>query len=320
MTGFHITRFSILISLVFLLGLIPQALWAQEVTKGSIINSITLTETPEGDHILTIQGVLNTSALNQVRIKQKIKENKMSISLPGSLVDPDGISNPILTFGEGAPIENLQLSERIQEKEDQEITFVLDLDILTKKTLRAQILKPISAESIQIKLVDYEKAVGKSDLPSTPGTLALKQAREQQQEFNAKRQRELEEQKRLAMEKAQSDVQTILKSYNKPLVMRVAIINGSGVRKSAYQLSVYLNSVQKQRIEKDLGLKLNIANIANAKMKNINETTIFYRENYLKPALSLAHLIQGYQKLVPMKKDQEKVGVDVEIYLGNDYQ
>lgn len=319
MTGFSFKRITTMI-VILLLGLAPKAFSLEDVTKGSILKGIDLNQNQQGDYLLVIEGSLNGDALDTVRVKQKIKENKMLISLPSSLVDPDGISNPFLTFGEAAPIENIKITEEIQELEDKTEDYVVVLEVLTKGPLRAQVMRPVSNERLVVKIVNLDKEEDKAELPETLGTKAIKEARAKQQEFSAKRQRELEEQKRTARDQAQKDVQVILKSYNKPLVMRVAVINGSGVPKSAYQLSVYLGSVKKKDIEKDLGLKLDIANIANAKIKNVQETTIYYKENYLKPALHLAELIQGYQRVVPMRGQKEKIGVDVEIYLGNDYR
>ena len=103
-------------------------------------------------------------------------------------------------------------------------------------------------------------------------------------------------------------------------MLQVSRLNGTGYPKRAYQLSVFLGNLQKRNIEETLGMKVDIVNISNAPTERPIETTIYYRENYLKSALHLAGMIDGEQRIVPMLDQAERVGVDVEIYLGKDYK
>ena len=77
--------------------------------------------------------------------------------------------------------------------------------------------------------------------------------------------------------------------------------------------------LKKEYIEESLGMKLEIINISNAKDMDHPQSTIYFRNNYLKSALFLAKLIKGDQRVIPIQDQLEKQGVDVEIYLGRDY-
>ncbi len=102
--------------------------------------------------------------------------------------------------------------------------------------------------------------------------------------------------------------------------MQISIFNASGYPKRAYGLSVYLGKLKKEYIEESLGMKMEIVNISNAPTMDHSQSSIYFRNNYLKPALFLTKLIKGDQRVIPLKEDSEKQGVDIEIYLGKDYK
>ncbi len=115
-------------------------------------------------------------------------------------------------------------------------------------------------------------------------------------------------------------VRELKKTYKKPALMQVSILNASGIAKRAYKLSVFFGDKQKKLIERTLGIKLDIINISNAMHSDVPRTTVFFRENFLKSALLLAQLMPGEQRIVPMEHQKERVGVDIEIYIGKDYK
>ncbi len=79
-------------------------------------------------------------------------------------------------------------------------------------------------------------------------------------------------------------------------------------------------SIKKKYIEESLGIKLEIVNIANAISESYPRTTIYFRDNFLKSALLIADMMQGEQKVVSMGNQNERIGVDIEIFLGKDYK
>jgi hypothetical protein len=142
----------------------------------------------------------------------------------------------------------------------------------------------------------------------------------QEREEAAKMRAAIQKQKRLARATAKVSVEAILQRYRKPSVMQISLFNASGYSKRAYGLSVYLGKLKKEYIEESLGMKMEIVNISNSRDKHHKVSTIYFRNNYLKPALFLAKLIKGDQRVVPLPGQEEREGVDIEIYLGKDYK
>jgi len=300
--------------LAILAFLMPNLVKAQ-VDQGSIIKSISLK--PQGeDFVLQIRGLLNTKQLAKIKIRQKPNSNKLTLEFPATLADPTSLPSDFLTFQADEPIENIKLVESLKKVGDSEATFNLDLIIEGKKALKPEIIKPISIGAVNIVLKDYEKVMA-AIAAQSQGT---KTRRNQPERFTKARLKELESQKQATAKKAQSSNREFVKQYRKPTLMQISILNGTGYPKRAYQLSVFLGNLQKRRLEESLGMKLDIVNIANAPSERAIDTTIYYRDNYLKPALSLAKLIDGEQRIVPMLGQSERVGVDIEVYLGKDYK
>ncbi|OFX13303.1 MAG: hypothetical protein A2516_02020 [Alphaproteobacteria bacterium RIFOXYD12_FULL_60_8] len=302
--------------LLFALALgCPWSVFAQ-VNKGSIIQSVTLTK--EGEEvILEIRGLLNAEDLDKIRIRQKPNSNKVTLSLPASLIDPEGMPTALLTFAPEMPVENIKVIENLVEESEEDVSFNLDLVVEGKIALKPEILKPVSETLVRIKLEDYEKAMEAAKEKSGP---ASEQNRRRQERFTKERLKELEAQKQAAAQTMQKDVRELVSNYKKPAVLQISILNGTGYTQRAYQLSVFLGNLQKTNIEEMVGSKLDIVNISNSPSQRPIDTTIYYRENYLKSALLLAQLIDGEQRVVPMLDQNERIGVDVEIYLGKDYK
>ncbi|MDT8447416.1 MAG: LytR C-terminal domain-containing protein [bacterium] len=294
---------------------LPAPAFAQ-VDKGSIIKSITLT--PQGeDYILQIRGILNVAELENIRVRQKPNSNKLTLELPATLVDPEQMPSGFITFGEEVPVENIKLVETVEEVGESDVSFNLDLVVEGKKSLKPEVQKPISETLVRVLLRDYEKVMAELQQKASPDSA---RNRRRQERFTKERLKELEAQKQASSEKLQKDAREIIKQYRKPTVMQISLLNGTGYSKRAYQLSVFLGNLQKRNIEEALGMKLDIVNISNAPSERPVDTTIYYRENYLKSALTLATLIDGEQRVVPMLDQTERVGVDIEIYLGKDYK
>ena len=311
-----LTRPSILALLAALL-LAPNVFAQTSVTQGNIVRSITILPTDDGNHILQIKGMFNPRELGKIRIRQKANSKKFTLNLPQSLVDPEGLPGKMISFDEDLPLENLTLSEGFSGDGG----FQLTLEVLSRSVLQTSILEPITKRLLQVKLVDKNKIEAESDQGENMfSPRALKSGSGRTGVMTAKRKMELEAQKQQALKEAAKSANEILKQYQKPIVMHVSIINGTGVMRKGVQLNVFLEKMQKGSLEARLGLKMDVVNTANAKKPDVKATTIYYKENYLKAALLLSNKIEGAQRVLPMLDQYERIGVDVEIYLGTDYK
>ena len=301
-----------------------SAALAQAAGQGNIIKKISVAK-QNGDDVLVIQGLLNARQLANVVIKQKAGSRNFSVTIPNALIDPEAIKSPVLKFGANSPLETVTVKERIQESKNSDVLFVVDLQIQARKEFRSSVMRPISGGKFSILLKDVAKiaaaeAARKKAEAANQQVAQADNAKKRQEVFMLKQKKEIEEKKLQQLKMARDAVGEILRQYHKPSLVQVSIINASGYKKRAYKLSVFLGNVQKRSIEEVLGAKLDIVNISNYAPKQAPLTTIFFRDNYLKAALTLAKTIPGQQRVLPMSNQAERMGVDIEIYLGKDYK
>ena len=103
--------------------------------------------------------------------------------------------------------------------------------------------------------------------------------------------------------------------YENPAILNVSILAPSSKMGSAEKLAIVLNSEKREQLQTKLGLTFRIVNVSILDNVGLSQTTLFYRNKYLKSASVLADEIDGVQKIMKMINDTTKIGVDVEIIL-----
>lgn len=293
---------------------------SNQVVQGNIIREISLSKSGN-IYNLNIKGMLHSSQLQNVIIRNMPNSNRFSITIPNAMLDPEKITTPFIAFGPGDPLENIRIMEKAQEGADNKISFSMDLIVEPRQKLVPEIKHLGSGSSLMIALTPQvkkaETAVAMSQI-SKADYERKKAQLEERKELAEQRDAEMRQQQ--SLKHSQKEVQKIIRHYRKPSLVQVSILNASGYAKRAYKLSVYLGKVRKKQVEETLGIKLDIVNIANSITDEYPQSTIYYRDNYLKSALYLANLIPGEQKIVPLKNQKERIGVDIEIFLGKDYK
>ena len=110
-------------------------------------------------------------------------------------------------------------------------------------------------------------------------------------------------------------------------ILRLNIIGADGVKNvsasKATQLSIFLNEQKREEISQKFGIQFFVNNISLSREVTLNKSIIYYRydENnqnlrFLKEALYIAKLIPSESIIKPMINQQQKHGVDIEIYVG----
>ena len=103
----------------------------------------------------------------------------------------------------------------------------------------------------------------------------------------------------------------------RPIHVRVAVLNGSGVTGKASEMGILLGDIRRRSLERKLGQRLELVNVSNFGANNLMETLVYYRPGFLRAALLIARAIPGQQSVRTMVPDQiRKIGIDVEIVLG----
>ncbi len=262
----------------------------------------------DGKLALVFKGTIKSLGRADVAISRTEGTNQFTITFLNSLWDAKDLKTITKQFNSSDPVKSITINNSISKSIGREGMFVLSIDVEGNQELTPELAMPISSNQVSILLK------GKAARAMSAKSIA------KEREEAAKMRADIQKQKRLARATATVSVEAILQRYRKPSVMQISIFNASGYSKRAYGLSVYLGKLKKEYIEESLGMKMEIVNISNTRDKNLNISTIYFRNNYLKPALFLATLIKGDQRVVPLPDQEERQGVDIEIYLGKDYK
>lgn len=262
----------------------------------------------DDDPIINFKGMIKSLKSSDIGIAKDEGSRQFSITFTNSLWETTELGSITREFELDDPINSIRITNDMQGA-----AFIVVFEIDAKEDYDPMVMSPISSNQVQILLKRKEKEIVVPKLPEP-------EAIEQEMEIAVQKQVEIEQKKEEAQTKARESVEELLKHYRKPSMVQVSIFNASGYPKRAYNLSVYLGKLKKDFIEESLGMKMEIINISNARNMNLKQSTIYFRNNYLKSALFLANVIKGDQKVVPIKDQEEKQGVDIEIYLGRDYK
>ena len=255
--------------------------------------------------VLSFTGTIKSLRASDISIVKEEGSTQFSITFANSLWETTELGSITREFDIDDPISSIRITNDMQGA-----AFVVVFEVDAKQEYDPTVVAPLSNDGVQIMLKSKEVTVPKMQAETM----------EKEMEKAVTQQREMTEKKKQAEMKAREEVEEILKQYRKPSMMQVSILNASGYPKRAYNLSVYLGKIKKEFIEESLGMKMEIINISNAPIMNLKQSTIYFRSNYLKSALFLANLIKGDQKVIPIKDQEKKEGIDIEIYLGRDYK
>lgn len=287
-----------------------------DTLQGNIIKNISLVS-ENNKNYLVIQGILQPDSLGKTTLQ--VADKKFMLGIPNAIVDDESIPNTFIPFESDKPLESIQIDQK-QEIVDEELFYKVNLIIQARTNMKPYLKRPISNSEMKFELVGEQPVQPEVAEPTVPEPeIETETSPEMTTEASA----ETETDAQANMEtntSARMETQEIIQRFKKPSVMQVSILNASGFSRRAYKLSVYLGKIKKKIVEESLGLKLDIVNIANSRSDKYPQSTIYFRDNFLKSALFLAELIPGEQKVVPLKNQNEKIGVDIEIFLGKDYK
>ena len=272
--------------------------------SGSMIEQI-LSENRENSQLITLAGQLSISDLSKIKIlASETEPNQYSVLMANATIDQRRLPDNQLNFPDGILVKSILLEESIVEG-SKDIIFSVIITFSASEKLQPKVLEGFTNEFIQIEMLPQVQA-GKSrneTLPSTePVMVNVEEIPPLEQQWN----------------EANAKVDTLF--YRKQSILRLSILNANGIKDRATELSIYLNNKKKKLIEDNLGVRFSVINVSNAHIFDYSQTTIYFRENYLRAALFLASLIPGDQRIAKLHDPERRIGVDLEIYLGKDYK
>ncbi|MDH5560060.1 MAG: hypothetical protein OEY59_04310 [Deltaproteobacteria bacterium] len=291
--------------------------------QGNVLSEVRVSNNGK---MLELVGSFNKSKLGKLKIENSFEDKSISIFLPWSVVDPVAIPNNEVSLPESDSLDSLTINENIsKDQKGTQPNVEVEILINTKKDTHASQLD-VTSNKIRISLLNKAEYLKREEerlkaenerKEQEARAMALEQSKKDAIRMDQERAK-MEE---IAKQKAIEATEVIVKRFKEKKIkmMQVSIINASGHPKRAYKLSVFLGRLQKNYIEKTLGAKIDIINISNSYKSDQSQTSIHFRDNYLKPALFLANLIPGEQRIISMEDQTQKTGIDIEIFLGKDY-
>ncbi len=321
MIKYQFKIYNLFILLIVGLFMATNACGQSGISK-SIIKSISL-QPNNNEYFLVIEGLIFPDTLSGMKMKTKGKKHVLTI--PNAARDIESIPSNFRAFEAGEPLENFTIAEQPLTEGDD---YSVQVKLFIQGRNNISWSDPVKTDSmITYKLISDQQT--QPEQPAQPAQSVQQtqpaQAAQPVQQTQSATNTQVQIQQSIGTVTPSStstrmETQEIIRRFKKPSVMQVSILNASGFAKRAYKLSVYLGKIKKKIIEESLGLKLDIVNIANSRSDKYPQSTIYFRENFLKSALFLAELIPSKQKVVPLKKKKKKIGVDIEIFLGKDYK
>ena len=107
-----------------------------------------------------------------------------------------------------------------------------------------------------------------------------------------------------------------------PLQLNVSVLNASTKDQNAQRLAILLDRQQRQKLEEQVGMRLEVTNISSVREGMVlPRTKIYFRPNFMKAALALSEVIPGEQLVEQMPSSHKgRMGTDVEVYVGENFE
>ena len=260
---------------------------------------------------LTFKGFFDPVQFLKIKITSGKSNTYNTIELPNTFINniliPD---REITTFPVSGILEKMTLAEKITKSENGKVNFLVKVTLssLEKYLL---VLDTKKSDSRQLTFV-FQKLQEKVVSNVVSEGLKIKSTVKT----------ELGPPKITPREKLLLHPVTALMSYRHFDQLNIAILNASPKIGVAHSFAVMLDRMQKLKIEKRMGMKLNVVNISSVQEQTIlPKTKIYFHANLLKAALILAEILPGEQVLEPVPDSRtSELANDVEIYVGKNFE
>jgi len=285
-------------------------------TNGHLLDKMELIS-GETESYLNIRGTFNVDMFQNITVTQGSVAEEVLVEIPGGFINNNLLQAGTLSgFPEGSALKSVDLKERIRQTDSGDVDFLVDLTLQStqgltvavdrsksnaqqltlvlrgKKTKPRQVAEapaPISPSVVSTSVVPASMTL--PDQPSTRDAVLLHPV-------------------------------TAMLMYQQPLSLNVSVLNASVTANSAQRLAILLSRHQRRALEERVGMKLQLNNISSVEEQLIlPKTKIYFRPNFFKAALTLAEIIPGEQVVEKMPASRMgKLGVDIEIYVGENFE
>jgi len=311
---------SLLLSICALAVLAKPTL-AQELPSGHMVDHLDVI--PGDPSYLTIRGVFDESLFSAIQVESGDTPGKFQVSIPQAFLNNVTLPQREMAFAEEDGVKRVELQEKISRTGGGNVDFLIDMQIFTSTGDVSLELDREKSDGQQLAfaLKPMRKRLGSQDRErassqiSDPGIddMAASAGRGE---------RQLKPMVSQARDAVMLHPVAALLMYQQPLQLNVSVLNASTKDQNAQRLAILLDRQQRQKLEEQVGMRLEVTNISSVREGMVlPRTKIYFRPNFMKAALALSEVIPGEQLVEQMPSSHKgRMGTDVEVYVGENFE
>ncbi|MGK5090958.1 LytR C-terminal domain-containing protein [Deltaproteobacteria bacterium TL4] len=301
---------------------------------GHMLDKINLTQGTT-DTFLSVLGTLAPDQFSKIEIKSNKTDPITKIIIPNCFINNLNLPK-YLNFPTGEILRSITVDENIQKKENGEISFEVTLHLQAPEPLIVKFDEVKSNQKEMIFVLRKEK--NQLTPPSIPTTVPQKSPAVEVASLSKSLPETLKQgttppevpmDSEPIMPIQGEELENVLLHpvsamllLQRPKQLQLSILNASHQMDGAQRLAILIQRHHRRALEDRVGMKLEISNISSVRERIIlPKTKIYFRPNYLDAALALSTLIPGEQIVEQMPLERRgKLGIDVEIYVGENFE
>lgn len=314
-------RISSLLLTLSLLTVLAFPSAAQELPSGHMLDRLEVI--PGDPSYLTVRGVFDESLFPSIQIQPGQTPGEFQVAIPKAFLNNVTMPERELAFADEDGVQRVELQERISRTGGGNVDFLVDMQVYTSESEVMMELdrEKSDAQQLAFALKPMRKRLGDQDqqrmnrptADPSMGDMALSAGRGE---------RQLKPMASSARNAVMLHPVAALLMYQQPLQLNVSVLNASTRDQNAQRLAILLDRQQRQRLEEQIGMKLEVTNISSVREGMVlPQTKVYFRPNFLKAALALAEVIPGEQVVEQMPSSHKgRMGTDIEVYVGENFE
>jgi hypothetical protein len=311
---------SLLLS-AYALAVFAKPTMAQELPSGHMLDHLDVI--PGDPSYLTVRGVFDESLFSAIQVESGDTPGKFQISIPQAFLNNVTLPQREMAFAEEDGIKRVELQEKISRTGGGNVDFLVDMQIFTSAGDVSLELDREKSDGQQLAfaLKPMRKRLGSQDRERASSQISDPDIADMASSAGRGK-RQLKPMASQARDAVMLHPVAALLMYQQPLQLNVSVLNASTKDQNAQRLAILLDRQQRQKLEEQVGMRLEVTNISSVREGMVlPRTKIYFRPNFMKAALTLSEVIPGEQIVEQMPSSHKgRMGTDVEVYVGENFE
>jgi hypothetical protein len=311
---------SLLLS-AYALAVFAKPTMAQELPSGHMLDHLDVI--PGDPSYLTVRGVFDESLFSAIQVESGDTPGKFQISIPQAFLNNVTLPQREMAFAEEDGIQRVELQEKISRTGGGNVDFLVDMQIFTSAGDVSLELDREKSDGQQLAfaLKPMRKRLGSQDRERASSQISDPDIADMASSAGRGK-RQLKPMASQARDAVMLHPVAALLMYQQPLQLNVSVLNASTKDQNAQRLAILLDRQQRQKLEEQVGMRLEVTNISSVREGMVlPRTKIYFRPNFMKAALTLSEVIPGEQIVEQMPSSHKgRMGTDVEVYVGENFE